>query len=146
MLGLCASERDPPISYHRMPAACDTTPVMECNQEMQLCAAGSFDQLQTLDLCRCFAASTQESIEKNEAASASIIRGTGGRLRRLRIDDGCAGADVVEAIASKGSRLEQLAICDCRGLTDAGLQALAAACKQLARLRVGGDSRCLHTA
>ncbi|CAL5224807.1 g7552 [Coccomyxa viridis] len=107
--------------------------------------SGSFDQLQTLDLRRCFAASTQESLEKNEAALARIIRGTGGRLKRLLIDDGCAGADVVEAIASKGSQLEELSICDCRGVSDAGLQALAAACKQLTRLYVGGDSRCLDT-
>ena len=78
----------------------------------------------------------------NQATLASAVRGTGGRLKRLLIDNGCAGADVAEAIASKGGCLEELSMPCCTGLSDAGLQAIAAACKQLRRLCVGGPSRC----
>ena len=105
-----------------------------------LIGAGNFQELETLDLRDVFCAS-QHSNEANQATVASVVRGTGGRLKRLLIDNGCAGADVAEAIASKGALLEELSMPCCTGLSDAGLQGIAAACKQLQRLCVGGPSR-----
>ena len=101
---------------------------------------GNFHELETLDLRDVFCAS-QHGDEANQATLASIVRGTGGRLKRLLIDNGYAGADVAEAIASKGGCLEELSMPCCTGLSDAGLQAIAAACKQLRRLCMGGPSR-----
>ena len=103
--------------------------------------AGNFNLLETLDLRDVFCAS-QPGDEANQATVASVVRGTGGRLKRLLIDNGCAGADVTEAIASKGGCLEELSLPCCTGLSDTGLQAIAAACTQLRRLCVGGPSRC----
>ena len=103
--------------------------------------AGNFRHLEVLDLRDVFYAS-QQSKEANEATLATTIRWTGGCLKRLLIDNGCAGADVAEAIAAMGSRLEELCMPCCTGLTDAGLRAIAAACKKLQRLCVGGPSRC----
>ena len=106
-----------------------------------LLVAGNFEQLEVLDLRFCFYPS-QQSKAADEVALAGAIRGTRGRLKRLLIDQGCASDDVAEAIASKGARLEQLSVVACAGLSDAGLRTIAAACKQLQSLTVGGPSRC----
>ena len=94
-----------------------------------------------MDLRNTFGAS-QQSEAADEVTLASTIRGTQGRLKTLLIDNGCAGNDVAEAIASVGQSLEQLSMPCCAGLSDAGLQKIAAACKELQRLSVGGPSRC----
>ena len=105
--------------------------------------AGNFRLLKTLDLRDVFYASRQ-SKEANEEALASAIWGTSkGCLKRLLVDNGLAGAEVAEAIASRGSRMEELSMPCCKGLSDAGLQKIAAACTKLRRLCVGGPSRCV---
>ena len=104
--------------------------------------AGNFCQLETLDLRDVFYAS-QQSAEANGAILASAIRGTAHCLKRLLIDNGCAGAEVAEAITSRGARREELSMPCCTGLDDAGLQGIAAACVKLQRLCVGGPSRCV---
>ena len=103
--------------------------------------AGCFHELETMDLRDVFCAS-QPGDETNQTTLASIVRGTGGSLKRLLIDNGCAGANVTETIASKGGCLEELSMPCCTGLSDTGLQAIAAASTQLRRLCVGGPSRC----
>ena len=97
--------------------------------------AGNFRQLETLDLRDVF---RSRSTNYSAACTASIIQGTGGRLRRLLIDHGPAGGDVAAAIAARGSSLEELSMVYCEGLSDVGMQSIAAACKQLTRLSVGG--------
>ena len=93
-----------------------------------------------LDLRGVFCSSQQENTD-NEAMLDSTIRGTGGSLKRLLIDNGCTGNDVAEAIASRGACLEELSMPCCTGLSDSGLTRIALACKQLLRLCVGGPSR-----
>ena len=108
-----------------------------------LLVAGSFDELEVLDLRNTFCA-LQQSKAADEATLASAIRATPGRLKRLLIDNGYAGHDVTGAIASRGACLEDLSMPCCAGLSDAGLQAIAATCKNLQKLSVGGFSRCCN--
>ena len=97
--------------------------------------AGTFRQLETLDLRDVF---RSRSTNYSAACTASIIQGTGGRLRRLLIGPWPCWRRCGGAIAARGSSLEELSMVYCEGLSDVGMQSIAAACKQLTRLSVGG--------
>lgn len=104
------------------------------------CTAGVFEELETLDLRGVFC-SSQQSDHRKDGTLSKIIMKTGGRLSRLLIDNAAVGAQVALAVADRCPLLRELSMPCCALVTDRDLASMAAACKQLQTLCVGGPSK-----
>ena len=102
-----------------------------------LWSAGMFSKLHLLDLSNVFSTSQQSSRQK-ESLLTDVIEGTCGHLRNLYLDNAHVGEEAAQAIALKCTKLEELSLPGCTGLTDTGLECIALACKRLQILRIGG--------